>query len=66
MDHLFDRSFISFEDSGVLITSPVAHTASLNRMGIATDRIVNVGSFTQGQKKFLEYHRDAVLLQSVR
>jgi len=66
MDHLFDRSFISFEDSGVLIISPVAHTASLNRMGIATDRIVNVGSFTQGQKKFLEYHRDAVLLQSVR
>jgi putative restriction endonuclease len=65
MDHLFDRGFISFEDSGVLIISPVAHVPSLNRMGIATDRIVNVGSFTQGQKHFLEYHRDAVLLQAV-
>jgi predicted restriction endonuclease len=33
MDHLFDRGFISFEDSGVLIVSPVAHVPSLNRMG---------------------------------
>jgi len=33
VDHLFDRGFISFEDSGVLIVSPVAHVPSLNRMG---------------------------------
>ena len=65
IDHLFDRGFISFEDSGVLIVSPVAHTPSLNRMGVATDRIVNVGTFSQGQKQFLDYHRDAVLLQAV-
>jgi hypothetical protein len=25
IDHLFDRGFISFEDSGKLIISPVAH-----------------------------------------
>ena len=50
IDHLFDRVFISFEDSGVLIVSPVAHVSSLNRMGVATDRIVNVGTFTEGQK----------------
>jgi hypothetical protein len=25
IDHLFDRGFISFEDSGILIVSPVAH-----------------------------------------
>lgn len=31
MDHLFDRGSISFEDSGTLITSPVAHLPSLNR-----------------------------------
>jgi putative restriction endonuclease len=65
MDHLFDRGFISFEDSGTLIISPVAHTPSLNRMGIATDRIINVGGFSEGQRQFLEYHRDAVLLQSM-
>jgi predicted restriction endonuclease len=64
MDHLFDRGFISFENSGVVIVSPVAHTSSLNRMGVATDRIINVGSFSEGQKHFLDYHRESVLLQA--
>jgi hypothetical protein len=64
IDHLFDRGFISFEDSGVLIVSPVAHASSLNRMGVETDRIVNVGAFTEGQKQFLDYHRESVLLQA--
>lgn len=65
MDHLFDRGFISFEDSGALIISPVAHTPSLQRMGVPTDRVLNVGPFTTGQKQFLDYHRDGVLLQAV-
>jgi hypothetical protein len=64
VDHLFDRGFISFEDSGVVIISPVAHTLSLNRMGVATDHVINVGTFTQGQKEFLDYHRESVLLQA--
>jgi putative restriction endonuclease len=64
MDHLFDRGFISFEDSGLVIVSPVAHAPSLNRMGVATDRVINVGMFTQGQKQFLDYHRESVLLQA--
>jgi putative restriction endonuclease len=63
IDHLFDRGFIGFENSGELIVSPVAHAPSLNRMGVATDRVVNVGTFTSGQKHFLEYHRDSVLLR---
>src|SRR6266478_4167877 len=66
IDHLFDRGFISFENSGELIVSPIAHAPSLNRMGVATDRIVNVGTFTEGQKHFLEYHRDSVLLRVAR
>jgi hypothetical protein len=64
IDHLFDRGFISFEDSGVLIVSPIAHVPSLNRMGVETNRIVNVGTFTEGQKQFLDYHRESVLLQA--
>jgi hypothetical protein len=63
-DHLFDRGFIGFEDSGVLIVSPIAQAPSLNRMGIATDRVINVGTFTEGQKQFLDYHRESVLLQA--
>jgi hypothetical protein len=34
IDHLFDRGFIGFEDSGRLIISPVAHRPSLQRMGV--------------------------------
>ena len=64
IDHLFDRGFINFEDSGVLIVSPVAHAPSLTRMGVATDRIINVGTFTEGQREFLDYHRESVLLQA--
>jgi hypothetical protein len=66
IDHLFDRGFIGFEDNGDLIISPVAHRLSLERMGIDTKKIVNVGAFTSGQKKFLNFHRNSVLLQSVR
>jgi putative restriction endonuclease len=66
VDHLFDRGFIGFEDSGKLLISPVAHRPSLQRMGIDTTRVVNVGGFTSGQKQFLDFHRNAVLLQAIR
>jgi len=46
--------------------SPVAHKPSLNRMGVETDRAVNVGSFADGQRQFLDYHRNAVLLRAMR
>jgi putative restriction endonuclease len=66
IDHLFDRGFIGFENDGDLIISPVAHRPSLHRMGIDTTRVVNVGAFTSGQKQFLDFHRNSVLLQSIR
>ena len=66
IDHLFDRGFISFEDSGKLLISPVAHKTSLQRMGVATDGTVNVGSFTTEQKKHLDFHRNAVFLEAKR
>ncbi len=65
IDHLFDRGFIGFQDNGKLIISPVAHQPSLQRMGIDTTKVVNVGGFTRGQKQFLDFHRNAVLLQSI-
>jgi len=66
IDHLFDRGFIGFENNGSLIISPVAHSPSLERMGINVKDMVNVGGFTTGQKAFLEFHRNAVLLQANR
>jgi hypothetical protein len=66
IDHLFDRGFIGFEGSGELIISPIAHRPSLQRMGIETERLIKVGSFTEGQKHFLEFHRNSVLLRASR
>jgi putative restriction endonuclease len=64
IDHLFDRGFIGFEDNGTLIISPVAHRPSLERMGIETSSVVNVGGFTAGQREFLDFHRTSVLLKA--
>jgi len=64
VDHLFDRGFIGFEDNGDLLVSPVAHPESLHRMGIQTNARVNVGRFSEGQRRYLEFHRDSVLLKS--
>lgn len=50
VDHLFDRGFIGFEDSGKLIVSPVAHKPSLERMGIETKMVVNVGGLHKRSK----------------
>jgi predicted restriction endonuclease len=66
IDHLFDRGFISFEDPGTLIVSPVAHHPSLNRMGVETSKTIDVGGFTEGQQNFLEFHRNSVLLKAIR
>ena len=64
IDHLFDRGFISFETNGQLLVSPVAHRPSLARMGVAVDRVLDVGRFTRDQGRFLEFHRDAVFLRA--
>jgi hypothetical protein len=65
IDHLFDRGFISFEDDGKLLVSPASHKVSLQRMGISTDQAVNVGGFSEGQRKYLDFHRNYVFLQAM-
>jgi hypothetical protein len=64
VDHLFDRGFISFENNGELLISPVAHHASLNRMNVPTGEHLNVGVFSEGQKQFLDFHRNYVFLKA--
>ena len=58
MDHLFDRGFISFENNGDVMVSPVAHAESLRKMGLRPGERMNVGPFSDGQRKFLEFHRE--------
>lgn len=62
VDHLFDKGFISFEDNGSLIVSPVADEGSLRKMSIPVQGEFNVGSFSSGQKAFLDWHRNNLLL----
>ena len=63
-DHLFDRGFIGFEDNGDVLVSPVAHAASLVRLGVQVTQSLNVGRFSEGQRRYLRFHRDSVLLKS--
>jgi hypothetical protein len=63
-DHLFDRGFIGFDDNGDVLISPVAHQESLARMGLDPQHRRNVGRFSEGQRRYLEFHRESVLLRS--
>jgi putative restriction endonuclease len=64
IDHLFDRGFITFENDGRLLVSAVAHKESLRRMGIPVDEVRNVGHFSEGQKRYLEFHRENLFLEA--
>ncbi|NIV20215.1 MAG: hypothetical protein GWN54_06205 [Gammaproteobacteria bacterium] len=46
-----------------MLVSPVTHGRSLERMGVRTDEPVNVGRFSEGQRRFLEFHRENVFLE---
>ena len=61
VDHLFDKGFISFEDSGELIVSPLADGDALKHMGVVNGRYLHK-EFNVDQKSFLKYHRADVLL----
>ena len=63
-DHLFDRGLVSFDDNGKVLWSPVAHVPSLLRMGLDPSVMKNVGAFSDGQKRYLGFHRESVFLQS--
>jgi putative restriction endonuclease len=63
-DLLFDRGFISFEDSGKVLISPVADRMSIEKFGITEQMLQSVGAFSTGQRKFLDFHRESVFLKA--
>lgn len=65
IDHLFDRGFISFADSGKTLISPIADTDSLRRMGVDPGNPPRVGGFNSDQKYFLQHHRESIFLEGV-
>jgi hypothetical protein len=65
IDHLFDRGFISFDDSGETLVSPVADPESLRRMGVDPSRPPDAGRFNSDQRFFLQHHRTSIFLAGV-
>jgi hypothetical protein len=59
VDHLFDRGFISFRDSGEIIVSKELNPTILEQWSIHSDQ--NVGAFKSNQGVYLEFHRDVIL-----
>lgn len=57
-DKLFDRGWISFSDNGDLLVSCENARGALDAWGIST--ILNVGTFTSMQQKYLSFHRQFV------
>lgn len=64
VDLLFDRGLLSFEDNGDVLVSPVANSSALKSMGLTVDLLGNVGPFSEGQRSFLQFHRESVFLQA--
>ncbi|MDP2033912.1 MAG: HNH endonuclease [Polaromonas sp.] len=64
VDLLFDRGFISFEDNGNVLVSPVADRTAMSKMGLTEELLGNVGAFSQGQRTFLQFHRESVFLEA--
>ncbi len=62
VDHLFDRGFISFKNSGALIVSKQLNPIVMDQWSLSS--VENVGIFNSKQSKFLEFHRDSVFKAS--
>ena len=58
IDHLFDRGFITFKDSGDLVISKELNPVVLDQWSLA--RVENVGLFNLKQSAYLEFHRDLI------
>ena len=58
VDHLFDRGFISFKNSGELLVSKELNPNVLDQWSIKSNQ--NVGEFKSGQREYLQYHREVV------
>jgi putative restriction endonuclease len=58
VDHLFDRGFISFRNSGVILIAKELNPKVLDQWAINPGQ--NVGGFKSKQCEYLEYHREVV------
>ncbi len=62
-DHLFDRGFITFEESGKIAISPAVRSLSTDSLGIVSS--ARLKAVEREHLPFLEYHHSQVFLDSV-
>ena len=62
VDHLFDKGFITFEESGEMTLSPTLNLEILDRWGI--QQVLNVGKFRGEQCSYLMYHQQNIFKSS--
>lgn len=62
-DLLFDRGWISFSASGLLLVSNYLPSDVRDRIGLGLTEHLRCGTFSQRQLSFLEFHRDAVFVR---
>ncbi len=60
VDHLFDRGFISFKNTGEILVSKELNPKILQQWSIHSGK--NAGLFQSNQCTYLEYHREEVFL----
>jgi hypothetical protein len=58
VDHLFDRGFISFKDSGDILVSKQLNPKVLEQWSLHSSQ--NVGEFRAAQCQYLDYHRQVI------
>ena len=59
-DHLFDRGWISFQDTGKLLVAQSMSGTVKERLGLDLTPGRDCGKFSMEQAPFLEYHRDCI------
>lgn len=64
VDLLFDRGLISFENGGKVLVSPIADREAITGLGITQDMLSNVGAFSEGQRRYLDFHRENIFLEA--
>jgi hypothetical protein len=58
VDHLFDRGFITFRNSGEIMVSRELNPKVLDQWSISASK--NVGAFSKPQGEYLDFHRDTI------
>ncbi len=60
VDRLFDRGLIAFSDAGAVLRSPALPAGDIARLGLAEACNRNAGAFSERQRSYLAWHREAV------